>query len=83
MYNACERHISLIIYSIFKEFWRRYHDISLSNYIRVLDLAPEAVGLLGVLPHFFNMKLRFSAKSHRISVEVYGAHALAERTCQK
>lgn len=82
MYNACERHISWIIYSIFKEFWRRYHDISLSSYIRVLNFAPEEV-FLGVLPHFFNMKLRFSAKSHRISVEVYDAHALAERTCQK
>ena len=43
---------------------------------------PEKVFLRGVLLHYFNMK-KTAAKSHRILVEVYGEHALAERTCQK
>ena len=38
--------------------------------------------LRGVLLHCFNMK-KTAAGSHRILVEVYGEHALAERTCQK
>ena len=42
----------------------------------------EKVFLRGVLLHYFNMK-KTDAKSHRILVEVYGEHALAERTCQK
>ena len=40
------------------------------------------VFLWGVLLHYFNMK-KTTAESHRILVEVYGEHALAERTCQK
>ena len=43
---------------------------------------PEKVFLWGVLLHYFNMK-KTVAESHRILVEVYGKHALAERTCQK
>ena len=43
---------------------------------------PEKVFLRGVLRHYFNMK-KTAAESHRILVEVYGEHALAERTCQK
>ena len=42
---------------------------------------PEKVFLRGVL-HYFNMK-KTAAELHRILVEVYGEHALAERTCQK
>ena len=36
----------------------------------------------GVLLHYFNVK-KTAAESHRIMVEVYDEHALAERTCQK
>ena len=43
---------------------------------------PEKVFLRGVLLHYFNMK-KTAAGSHRILVEVYGQHALAEQTCQK
>ena len=46
------------------------------------NFVPEKVFLWGVLLHFFNMK-KTAAESHRILVEVYGEHALAERTCQK
>ena len=46
------------------------------------NFVPEKVFLRGVLLHYFNMK-KTAAKSHRILVEVYGEHALAERTCQK
>ena len=46
------------------------------------NFVPEKVVLPGVLLHYFNMK-KTAAKSHRILVEVYGEHALAERTCQK
>ena len=35
-----------------------------------------------VLLHHFNIK-KTAAESHRILVEVYGEHALAERMCQK
>ena len=42
----------------------------------------EKVFLRGVLLHYFNMK-KTAAESHRILVEVYGEHALADRTCQK
>ena len=42
----------------------------------------KKVFLRGVLLHYFNMK-EAAAESHRILVEVYGEHALAERTCQK
>ena len=42
----------------------------------------EKVLLRGVLLHYFNMK-KTAAESHRNLVEVYGEHALAERTCQK
>ena len=45
------------------------------------NFVPETVFLRGVL-HYFNMK-KAAAESHRIVVEVYGEHALAERTCQK
>ena len=43
---------------------------------------PEKMFLRGVLLHYFNMK-KTAPESHRILVEVYGEHALAERTCQK
>ena len=43
---------------------------------------PGKVFLRGVLRHYFNMK-KTAAESHCILVEVYGEHALAERTCQK
>ena len=46
------------------------------------NFVPEKVFLRGVLLHYFNMK-KTAAESHRILVEVYGEHALAERTCQK
>ena len=46
------------------------------------NIVPEKVFLWGVLLHYFNMK-KTAAESHRILVEVYGEHALAERTCQK
>ena len=46
------------------------------------NFVPEKVFLPGVLLHCFNMK-KTAAESHRILVEVYGEHALAERTCQK
>ena len=42
---------------------------------------PEKMFLRGVLLHYINMK-KSSAESHRILVEVYGEHALAERTCE-
>ena len=46
----------------------------MSNYV------PEKVFLRGV--RYFNMK-KTAAENHRVLVEVYGEHALAERTCQK
>ena len=46
------------------------------------NFVPENVFLRGVLLHYFNMK-KTAAESHRILVEVYSEHALAERTCQK
>ena len=46
------------------------------------NFVPEKVFLRGALLHYFNMK-KTAAESHRILVEVYGEHALAERTCQK
>ena len=46
------------------------------------NFVPNDVFLRGVLLHYFNMKKK-AAESHRILVEVYGEHALAERTCQK
>ena len=45
------------------------------------NFVPEKVFLRGVL-HYFNMK-KTAAESHRIWVEVYVEHALAEQTCQK
>ena len=46
------------------------------------NLVPEKVFLRGVLLHYFNMK-KTAAESHRILVEDYGEHSLAEQTCQK
>ena len=46
------------------------------------NFVPEKVFLRGVLLHYLNMK-KTAAESHRILVEVYGEHALAELTCQK
>ena len=46
------------------------------------NFVPEKVFWRGVLLHYFNMK-KTAAESHRILLEVYGEHALAERTCQK
>ena len=48
----------------------------------MLNFVPEKVFLRGVLFHYLNMK-KTAAESHRILVEVYGEHALTERTCQK
>ena len=45
------------------------------------NFVPEKVFLRGGLLHYFNMK-KTAAESHRILVEVYAEHALAERTCQ-
>jgi len=44
-------------------------------------IVPGKVFLRGVLLHYFNMK-KTAAESHRILVEIYGEHALAERTYQ-
>ena len=41
------------------------------------NFVPEKVFLQGVLLNYFNMK-KTAAESHRILVEVYGEHALAE-----
>ena len=57
-------------------------DFSLLQQRCELHVPPEKVFLRGVLLHYFNMK-KTAAESHRILVEVYGEHALAERTCQK
>ena len=46
------------------------------------NVVPEKVFLRGVLLYYFNMK-KTAVESHRILVEVYGEHALAEQTCQK
>ena len=46
------------------------------------NVLPVKMFLRGVLLHYFNMK-KTAAESHHILVEVYGEHALAERTCQK
>ena len=46
------------------------------------NFVPEKVFLRGVLLHYFDMK-KTASESHRILVEDYGEHALAERTCQK
>lgn len=46
------------------------------------NFVPDKVFLRGVLLHYFNMK-KSAAESHRILVEVYGEHALAEQTCRK
>ena len=46
------------------------------------NFVPEKVFLRGVLLHYSNMK-KTAAESYRNLVEVYGEHALAERTCQK
>ena len=46
------------------------------------NFEPEKGFFRGVLLHYFNMK-KTAAESHRVLVEVYGEHALAERTCQK
>ena len=45
------------------------------------NFVPEKMFLRGVLLHYFNIKKTF-AESHRILVEVYGEHAIAERTSQ-
>ena len=44
------------------------------------NFVPEKVFLWEVLLHYFNMK-KTAAESHRILVEVYGEHAIADRTC--
>ena len=46
------------------------------------NFVPEKVFLRGVLLHYFNMK-KTATESHRILVEVYSEHAIADRTCQK
>ena len=45
-------------------------------------VVPKKVLLRGILLHYFKMK-KTSDESHRILVNVYGDHALAERICQK
>ena len=51
-------------------------------YSNMTNFVPEKVFLQEVLLHYFNKK-KTAAESHRILVEVYGEHALADRTCQK
>ena len=46
------------------------------------NFVPEKLFLRGVLLHYFNMK-KTATESHRILVEVYGEHALAELTCHR
>ena len=46
------------------------------------NFVPEKVFLREVLLHYFNMN-KTAAESHRILVQDYGGHALAERTCPK
>ena len=46
------------------------------------NFVSEKVFLWGVLLHYSNMK-KTAAESHRILVEVFGEHDLAEKTCQK
>ena len=46
------------------------------------NFVPETVFLRGLLLYYFNMK-KTAGASHLILVEVYGEHAIAERTCQK
>ena len=46
------------------------------------NFVTDEVFLRGVLLHYFNMK-KIATESHKMLVEVYGDHALAERTCQK
>jgi len=46
------------------------------------NFVPDKVFLRGVLLHYFNMK-KSAAESHRILVEVYEKHALAEQMCRK
>ena len=46
------------------------------------DFVPNKVFLRGVLLHYYLMKKK-APECHRILVEVYGDHALSERTCQK
>ena len=46
------------------------------------NFVPEKVFLRGVLLPYVNMK-KTAAEGHLILVQVYGEHALAERTCQK
>ena len=48
----------------------------------MLNFVPEKVFLRGVLLYYFKMK-KTAAEIHHILVEVFGEHALAERTCQK
>lgn len=43
---------------------------------------PDKLFLRGVLLHYFNMS-KTAAECHRILVDVYGEHALAEKTCRK
>ena len=64
-----------VIYLKRKKQYFIFHS-NMSNFV------PEKVYLRGVVLHYFNMK-KTAAKSHRILVEVYGQHALAERTCHK
>ena len=48
----------------------------------MLNFVPEKVFFRGVLLHYFNIK-QTAAEKHRILMEVYCEHVLAERTCQK
>ena len=61
----------LHIRDVYHEFLLQAHTVTIAK-----------VFLRGVLLHYFNMQ-KTTAESHRILVEVYGEHALAERTCQK
>ena len=51
-------------------------------YSNMSNFVPEKVILRGVLLHYFNMK-KTAAESHRILVENYSEHALAERKMGK
>ena len=65
---------SFSVYVIHLKRKQQFHS-NMSNF------GPEKVFLRGVLLYNFNIK-KTAAKRHRILVEVYGKHALAERTCR-
>ena len=82
--SRCSR--SRVFAGIFLPFFAYFaHQITYENLLlhsNMSNFVPEKVFLRGVLLHYFNVK-KTAAESHRILVEVYGEHALVERTWQK